>query len=224
MIEELIHSEETVAKSRTEALSDGIFAFAMTLLVISLAVPPIPESTAPVVLPGILAGMWLEFLIFAIAFFVIASFWLSHHRIVRKVKYVDDRLIWINILFLFFIVLIPFSTTISGDYPNVLEAVLLFHANILVASLLLTMSWWYTIRSFGRLSPGEKNPGMQGVDRAIVSPATALIAIAVAFVSTEASFWCYAIIPLLVMVVRRGFRWREEAGREETFPRPEDGQ
>jgi uncharacterized membrane protein len=218
MIEELIHAEETVAKSRTEALSDGIFAFAMTLLVISLAAPPIPENAAPVVLPGVLAGMWLEFLIFIIAFFVIASFWLSHHRIVRKVKYVDDRLIWINILFLFFIVLIPFSTTISGDYPNVLEAVLLFHANILVASLLLTVSWWYTIRHFGRLSPGEENPGMQGVDRAIVSPATALIAIGVAFLSTEASFWCYAVIPLLVMVVRRGHRSWKGSVREESSP------
>jgi len=194
---------ESVAKSRTEALSDGIFAFAMTLLVISLAVPPIPEKDAPVLLPGILAGMWGEFLIFVIAFFVIASFWLSHHRIVRRVEYVNDRVIWINILFLFFIVLIPFTTATSGDYSNVLEAVLLFHTNLLIASVLLTLMWWYIIHHYAELNPGGGEPGWKGIERAFVIPAVALLAIGVSFVDTNASFWCYALIPVIMFIVRR---------------------
>ncbi len=137
---------ESVEKSRTEALIDGIFAFAMTLPVISLVIPPIPEKDAPVLLPGILAGMWGEFLIFIIAFFVISSFWHSHHRIMRRLRYVSDLLIAINILFLFFIVLYPLTTVVSGDYTNVLVAVLLFHGNLLGASLLLP--------SYGGISSG----------------------------------------------------------------------
>jgi uncharacterized membrane protein len=195
---------ETVAKSRTEALSDGIFAFAMTLLVLSLAVPPIPEKDAPALLPGILSGMVGEFIIFIIAFFVIASFWLSHHRIVRRVQFVNDRVIWINILFLFFIVLIPFSTATSGDYSNVLEAVLLFHTNLLVASVLLTLMWWYIIHHYDELNPGGGEPGWKGIERAFVIPAVALLAIGISFMNTDASFWCYALIPVIMFIIHHG--------------------
>lgn len=207
---------ETVEKSRTEALSDGIFAFAMTLLVISLAIPPIPEQDAPVLLPQILAGMWGEFLIFVIAFFIISSFWISHHRIIRRVHYVNDRLIGINILFLFFIVLVPFSTAISGDYTSVLEAVLLFHGNLLIASILLTVMWWFIVQHFGELNPGGENPGWKGLERAFVIPAVSLLAIGVSFVDTSGSMWCYALIPVILFIIHKGpgllSRFREKSG------------
>lgn len=213
MLEDILHPAESMAKSRTEALSDGIFAFAMTLLVISLAVPPIPEKDAPALLPGILAGMRGEFIIFIIAFFIIASFWLSHHRIVRRVQYVNDRLIWINIIFLFFIVLIPFSTTISGDYSNVLESVLFFHGNLLVASLLLALMWWYIVRHSGELNPGGEALGFEGMERAFIIPVVAVIAMGVALVNTDASFWCYALAPVITIIIRRIPRHRERPGK-----------
>lgn len=194
---------ETVEKSRTEALSDGIFAFAMTLLVISLIIPPIPEQDAPELLPGILAGMWGEFLIVVIAFFVISSFWFSHHRMMRRVRYISDKLIAINILFLFFIILLPFTTAVSGDYTDVLAAVLLFHGNLLVASLLLTAMWEYILRHFGELNPGAARPGWAGIERAVIIPAVALLAIGVSFVDTGASMWCYALIPVMMFIVHR---------------------
>jgi uncharacterized membrane protein len=146
--------------------------------------------------------MWGEFVIFIIAFFVIASFWLSHHRIFRRVQYVNDRLIWINVTFLFFIVLIPFSTATSGDYSNVLEAVILFHGNILVASVLLTLMWWYIIHHYRDLNPGGGEPGWKGIERAFVIPAVALLAIGVSFIDTSASFWCYALIPVIMFIIR----------------------
>jgi uncharacterized membrane protein len=208
---------ESIEKSRTEALSDGIFAFAMTLLVISLVIPPIPEQDAPVLLPGILAGMWGEFLIFIIAFFIISSFWIFHHRIIRRVRYINDRLIGINLLFLFFIVLIPLTTTISGDYINVLEAVLFFHGNLLVASLLLTGMWWYIVHHYGELNPGGENPGWTGRERAFVIPGVSLLAIGISFIDTSTSMWCYTLIPLLLFIVPRvpGRRGRSREGTGE---------
>ncbi len=203
---------ETVEKSRTEALSDGIFAFAMTLLVISLIIPPIPEQDAPELLPGILAGMGGEFLIFIIAFFVISSFWFSHHRIIRRVRYINDPLIGINLLFLFFIVLLPFTTSVSGDYTDVLVAVLLFHGNLLMASLLLTAMWEYIVHHYGELNPGVPNPGWSGIERAVVIPAVALLAIGVSLVDTGASMWCYALIPVLMFIIRRIPRWPGRPG------------
>ena len=192
---------EKVEKSRLEALSDGIFAFAMTLLVISLAVPEIPYEQAPRVLPVLIAGMAPEFLLFVIAFFILAGYWISHHRILEQVKYVDGVLVRINILLLFFIVLIPFTTSISGDYTNVLEAVLFFHVNLLLASFTLSGMGWYIHRHMATLAPGMQPPWKSGLEKAVVMHGVILLAIGVSFMNTRASMWCYALIPIIYFVL-----------------------
>lgn len=202
----MVSRKEGIGKSRLEALSDGIFAFAMTLLVISLAVPLIPKGEAQKLLPTILSGMFSEFLIFTIAFFILAGYWLAHHRILRSIEYIDDRLIWINILLLFFIVLIPFTTSISGDYDYVLEAVLLFHINLLCASLILTVIWLYIMRHYAYLT-NEEEPGNRlkkfessGRIRALAIPAITILAILVSFIDPSKSMWCYLLIPIVMAI------------------------
>jgi len=201
---------EGISKDRTEALSDGIFAFAMTLMVISLVVPPISRQDAAILLPKALASMWGEFLIFVIAFFVIASFWVSHHRIMQRVRFVNDRIISITILFLFFIVLIPFTTALSGDYSEVLVAVILFHANLLVASILLTVLGFYIHHHLADLNPGIEAREWTGRDRALVIPVVTLVAIGVSFVSPQNSFWCYLFIPVILFIIRHGLARKSE--------------
>lgn len=193
-------SIETIGKSRLEALSDGIFAFAMTLLVLSLAVPNIPEQEAPYTLPGELAKMYPEFLLFIIAFFILAGFWMSHHHLFERVRYVDKVLVRVNIFLLFFIVFIPFTTSLSGDYPNVLEAVLFFHVNLLVASLMLTGIGWYIRRHAKTLVPDMDALESSGPLRSIVVTGVILLAIVISFFNTHASMWCYALIPILLFI------------------------
>jgi len=197
---------EGLAKSRIEALSDGIFAISMTLLVLSLTVPVIPHDKAPDLLPGMIANMYSQFLFFAIAFFILGGYWLAHHRILQSVKFVDERFIWLNIFLLFFIVLIPFSTSLSGDYDNVLEAVLLFHVNLLVASLLVTAIGLYTRLHFQRQAGEagkEAGPHVQKISmpiRVYIIPAIILLAIAVSFIDTHASMLCYLIMPVVLII------------------------
>lgn len=191
---------ERIGKSRLEAMSDGIFAFAMTLLVITITIPQVPLEQAPELLPGEIANLHSEFLLFVIAFFILAGYWMSHHRILARIEFVDDILIRINILVLFFIVMIPFTTSLSGDYTNVLEAVLLFHLNLLLASLALTAMWAYSRRHWTRLAPGMEPPGLRGLERALVMPVVILVAIVMSFIDTYASMWCYALLPLLLFL------------------------
>lgn len=197
---------ERIGKSRLEALSDGIFAFAMTLLVISLAIPDVPYLEAPLVLPEKIAGMAPQFMLFVIAFFILSGYWISHHRILEQVRYVNGTLVRINIFLLFFIVLIPFTTSISGDYTNVLEAVLLFHGNLLVASLVLSGMGWYINRNAAELAPHLRSPDRRGMGRAVVIPGVTVLAIGVSFLNTHASMWCYALIPILLFVVEHVIR------------------
>lgn len=192
---------EGLAKSRIEALSDGIFAISMTLLVLSLTAPVIPLDKAPEVLPGAIADMYPQFLFFTIAFFILGGYWLAHHRILHSVEYVDERFIWLNIFLLFFIVLIPFSTTLSGDYDNVLEAVLLFHVNLLVASLMLSGIWLYTRHFFKTPDEDTTQISRDTVPlRVYIIPAVILVAIAVAFINTHASMMCYLLMPIVVII------------------------
>ncbi|HMZ31031.1 MAG: TMEM175 family protein [Methanomicrobiales archaeon] len=204
-----VAGKEGIGKSRLEALSDGIFAFAMTLLVISLTVPLVPDWEAPALLPGMIADMFPEFLIFSIAFFIIAGYWLAHHRILRSIDFVDDRLIWINLLLLFFIVLIPFTTSISGDYNAVLEAVLLFHINLLCASIALTLIWLYIRNQYANLT-NDTEPERRRIQfdtagrvRALAIPAITIVAIFVSFINPAVSMWCYLFIPILMVAGRK---------------------
>ncbi|OPZ44730.1 MAG: hypothetical protein BWY93_00317 [Euryarchaeota archaeon ADurb.BinA087] len=201
--------KEGIGKSRLEALSDGIFAFAMTLLVISLAVPLVPDGEAAVLLPGKIAEMFPEFVIFSIAFFIIAGYWLAHHRILRSIEYVDDRLIWTNLLLLFFIVLIPFTTSISGDYNAVFEAVLLFHINLLCASIALTLIWLYIRSQYAKLTNEEepenrlKQFEATGRFRALAIPAITIVAIFVSFINPAGSMYCYLLIPVIMVAGKK---------------------
>jgi len=201
---------ERIGKSRLEAMSDGIFAFAMTLLVITIAIPEVPWDQAPELLPAKIAGLHSQFLLFVIAFFILAAYWMSHHRILARVEFVDGILIRINILVLFFIVLIPFTTSLSGDYTNVLEAVLLFHLNLLLASLALTGMWAYICRYSDTLAPGSKRPARMGIERAVVMPGVILVAIGVSFIDTYASMWCYALLPFLLFLAESARKLREK--------------
>jgi uncharacterized membrane protein len=193
---------ETIGKSRLEALSDGIFAFAMTLLVLSLTVPDIPTDQAPALLPGRVAEMWPEFVLFVIAFFILAGYWVSHHRILDKVRYIDGTLIRINNFLLLSIVLIPFTTSISGDYTHVLEAVLLFHVNLLASSLLLVVMGAYIARKRAVLAPEIEADDREALVRAFTIPLVILLAIGVSFLNPAMSMWCYALIPFLLLAFK----------------------
>jgi uncharacterized membrane protein len=199
---------ERVGKSRLEALSDGIFAFAMTLLVLSINLPQVSEADAQALIPGMILKLHTQFLLFVIAFFVLAGYWLSHHRIMHQVTFVDDMLIRLNILFLFFIVLIPFTTSVSGDYTGVLAAVLLFHANLLVTSLILVAIGAYISKHSADLAP-ERNYAEEGREHGVIISAIALLAIGVAFIDTYSSMWCYALIPVVAFGIKYyTARWR----------------
>jgi uncharacterized membrane protein len=135
-----------ISKNRLEALVDGVFAFAMTLLVVGLSVPDIPRADAAVELPKHIATMFPEILSFVIAFLVLASFWIVHHEHFHYLRSVNGWVLWLNIFILIFVVLVPFSTNLSGDYPHVPIAPFIFHLNMLALGTLFLLQWQYIIR------------------------------------------------------------------------------
>ena len=199
-----ISDQYYLSKNRLETLFDAIFAFAMTLLVTGFVIEPISDSEAPVLLPAYLASMGTEFFSFFIAFFVLASFWLVHHRQFHYVRIVDPALVWLTLLMLTFTVLMPFTTNVSGDYPDVQAAVVLFHTNLFILGALFFTHWWYLVNNPQLTSVQiSKQDATAGLRRAMITPLVSFLALLYSFVSPSWSMAIYLLIPLLLYIHHR---------------------
>jgi uncharacterized membrane protein len=198
--------EFRISRNRLEALIDGIFAFAMTLLVTGLVIQPLSKSEAASELPRRIAAMYPEFFSFLIAFFVLATFWLVHHRQFSFVRTVDPALVRINLLILAFVVLMPFTTNISGDYSDVQIAVDLFHANMFILGLLFLIHWYYLTRN-PRLTSSEisKQLAANGIRRALVVLFVSWLGLVISFASPSWSMAAYMLILPMFFIIRRYF-------------------
>ena len=136
--------------------SDAVFAIAITLLIIEVHVPQVTVDTNASLLVAI--GTILPDLFgFVTSFFLIACFWHQHHSIFGYAEGFDAGLIWLNLGFLFFIVLIPFTTSLMGPYGNLLVATTLYSINIICAGLLNMLLLRHLVRSPKKLSAGLEN-------------------------------------------------------------------
>ena len=170
--------ENFISKNRLEALVDSVFAFAMTLLVLSLAIPQIPKSQAVVELPVYISGMAQEFTSFIVAFLLLAVFWTVHHRNFHFLHTINSRILWLNIFILICIVLVPFTTSVSGDYSDIPIAVILFHVNLLAIGLLFLVHWFYITHVPGLIEPPVDERIVRcGIIRGFVTPTIAVTAI-----------------------------------------------
>jgi uncharacterized membrane protein len=126
-----------MGKNRIEALTDGIFAVAMTLLVLDIKPPVHLRFETSEALVDHLSVLEHSFVMYAISFVVLAMFWLGHHLQFHFVRHVDRRLLWINLVFLLLAVVVPFSTNLVGDHGHLQLPVVLYAVNLLVLTLLL---------------------------------------------------------------------------------------
>ena len=194
------HSESNggLSKHRLEALCDGIFAFAMTLLVLDMKMPKLPESSlGPGVLTHLLLNLWPKFLGYVTSFLVLSVFWIGHHGYSHFVKKTDRWFLWINLLFLMMVVLVPFSTDFLGDYPAHFEAVVFYGLNIMALGLTLYWQWHYATsrhRLVGtHLEPELARRGKQRILRGVLTYACA---VATAWLNPTISMILYALIPV----------------------------
>jgi uncharacterized membrane protein len=122
--------------SRIVAFSDGVFSIAITLLVLDLQ---LPDTLAHGEVGQAIWDQRENFLAYAISFAVIARFWVLHHSFFGEVKSFDTRLITLNMVYLAWIVLIPFSSQVLGEYGGTLAAVIVYSGNL--AAVVLIGQW-----------------------------------------------------------------------------------
>ncbi len=144
-VRELLHSV-LLPKSRMEALTDGIFAIAMTLLVLELKVPDLPKSIGSPELLHHLRQETPAFIGFLISFMYCGLLWLLHHLAMHFVRQIQVALVWLNLLFLMSISVLPFSCALMGHFIQNRAALEIYFGNLFVAALLLLMQWLFARR------------------------------------------------------------------------------
>ena len=112
-------------KGRFEAFSDGVFAFAITLLALGFVLPDLHSPSNREVTFALLR-LWPNLIAYALSFSVIGLMWQNHHALFRLVHRVDRRTVFWNLLLLAATVLIPFATTTLGSYPTLSASTFLY--------------------------------------------------------------------------------------------------
>jgi len=136
-----------VQTSRLEAFSDGVFAIAITLLVIEIAVPHGENGG----LARALAAQWPSYAAYAVSFAVIGIMWVNHHTLIELVATVDRPLLFLNLLLLMFVAFIPFSTALLAEHllspsPDSNAAAAVYSANGVANAIGFNLIWRYIVR------------------------------------------------------------------------------
>lgn len=176
--------QEGLGKSRIETLTDGVFAIAMTLLVLEISVPEISHSsgTEDIVteLSRKLFELWPKVLSYVISFVILGIYWIGHHNQFHYIKRSDRILLWITILFLMFVAFIPFSTALLREYGDQQISVIIYGINLILTGLSLYLQWWYAATKDRRLVESDLDAYMikMAGRRVIIGTLVYLISIA----------------------------------------------
>jgi len=188
--------------NRIEALTDGVFAIVMTLLVLEISIPEIAKSSLQAELPRRLLELWPKLYSYVLSFLVLGILWTLHHRSFHSIKRSDNALVWLNIVFLMFVALIPFSTSLLGSYLMERLPIVIYVTNVLLAVVMRFIIWTYATGKY-RLVDSDINPRWVKRDRLIsIGVCLALmLVIGFSFINVTAAFSVLVLLLLASIVV-----------------------
>jgi len=189
--------EGASSHQRITGLADGVFGIVMTLLVLGVEVPQVPdEQIADRLLFEVLL-LWPRIVAYVVSFLVLGIYWMGHHTQYHFMRGVDRTALWINIFFFMGVCLVPFTTRLVSEYTGQEVAVTLYALNLIVINLILLIHWRYAARA-DLLKPETGREEMRKATRQILfGVALFAAAIGVAFVSPTASLAVILLVPVL---------------------------
>ena len=175
--------------TRLEAFSDGVFAIAITLLVLELHVPEVEPGER---LWPALVKEWPQFGAYLTSFAILGIMWVNHHSMFRQIQRADRGLMFLNLFLLLWTALLPFPTNLFAEYlrddtidANVAAAV--YSANLTLAAVAFSLIWWHVLRN--HLVDHDMTPSQQRASVLRYSIGTAFYAacIGLSFISAPAT-------------------------------------
>ncbi|EKF86971.1 TMEM175 family protein [Methanobacterium formicicum] len=192
--------------NRLETLTDGLFAIAMTILVVTIEIPMGPIHTSQLFLQT--TGEILpKYVVYFLSFLILAGFWINHH-ILFLIKKANMTLIWINVFWLMFIALVPLSTSLIAQFPQYQLSQVIFDVNILVVGLFAFMIWKYSVDHdliLEKVKPYD--PYIKRIT--LFTPAIVILSMLISFINLKWSLLILFMIPVLFVVALKVWSLRD---------------
>jgi uncharacterized membrane protein len=198
---------------RAIGFSDGVFAIAITLLVLNFRVPSVPTHNVDAHLLDALSHETGIVIGFAVSFYTIARFWIAHHRLSILLRRVDSGFIVLNLVLLAAIAFLPFPTELIGRYGDSTTAVVFYATAMTITGILSGVVWQYAVTR--RLIDDRMKPVAirQASLRAITAPAVFGTSIPIAFIDANAAKYWWILLAAQGWVTRRAVRTDEAPAR-----------
>jgi uncharacterized membrane protein len=187
------------------SFSDAIFAFSITFMALSIQLPSLPENlTQTQVIQSLVGELGLRFAIYVISFFVIGLYWISYHQIFNHIVGSHAIIVWLNLVFLFFITIIPFAVDLQVDY-GFYQVIFIVYALVLtLAGSSLTLIWLHA-RKNRLVDKSLNHTEIQNIlVESILTPSVFAISILVSIIDIQIAYYFWiAIIPAKIILRRK---------------------
>jgi uncharacterized membrane protein len=204
--------ERTRDPSRVLALSDGIFAIVLTLLVLDVHLPDLSGGAS---VAEALREIRPSLFAFVISFVVASMYWVGHRDLFALIRRTDRLLVWLNVLYLLPVCLLPFATSLLGRYVLEPVALRIYGLLLLAIAVLRVCVWLYATGRTNLLwQPPDERIRRAGLGVTMTPGVIVIVALAFTFLAPLASLLIYAGLPVLyflsITVLRRGRRRNRE--------------
>ena len=202
-------SKKEFQLERMILFSDAVFAIAITLLIIDLKIPDIPAPVTNQKMSDAVISLIPKFTGFVLSFFIIGLYWTIHHRIFGFIIGYTNKLVWLNLIFLFGIVLMPFSTSFYSEYLlEYLKLPVIFYAiNISFLGVMNYIVWKYVSNPQNHLTENLPPLLPQYYSfRALSIPAIFMIMLALYLYFPTYAVFIPPLIPLVMFSISKYFK------------------
>ena len=189
------------------SFGDAIFAFAITLMTLSIDIPVLPNNLTESQLMSALYDMYPQVESYIISFAVISIFWISYHQVFNFITKSHISLVYLNLLFLLLITFLSITTSLVIEYGSYQISYVIYCIVVIMTSSLLALLWWYGTKGY-RLIDKDIDPlfirGM--MVNLLLVPFVFAISILVSFFNLDIAQYVWLIIVPLNIAVRRKYR------------------
>ena len=187
------------------SFSDAVFAFAITLMALSIDIPDLPSNLTQAELLDKLYDLFPQFESYIISFAVIALFWVSYHQVFNHIKGSHIVMVYLNLLFLLLITLLSLSTSLVINYGDYHIPYVIYSFIVILTSSLLTLIWWHATKDKLLIDKNLHPLYIKGVMLTLLSiPLVFTVSIFISFINLDIAeiFWL-VMVPINIIIKQK---------------------
>ncbi len=189
------------------SFSDAVFAFAITLMALSIDIPDLPSNLTQAELLDKLYGLFPQFESYIISFAVIAIFWVSYHQVFNHIKGSHIIMVYLNLLFLLLITLLSLSTSLVINYGDYHIPYMIYSFMVILTSSLLALIWWHATKDKLLIDKNLHLLYIKGVMINLISiPLVFTISIIISFVNLDIAEYFWLVIAPLNIAIKQKYK------------------